>query len=386
MTIEAVEDHALELAEFPEQQHRPNLWAACNLSGWLRLLAHNRFAVDRAFWPTVLRTTLISAVATAVGWVQELRFGRQVARTKVREAPLFVLGHWRSGTTYLHDLLSLDEQHTFPTTLECFLPDQFLLLENWLLRRFAGRHVQRAYDNVSLGMDTPQEDEFALLMMGAPTPYLTMAFPKHPPMDPEFLDLEGVSPRARRAWERQFLRFLQRITFRRPRRLVLKSPTHTARIKSLLRLFPDARFVHIVRNPYVVFPSTLKMQHGIFLSFSLQKPPYENLEEGIFTTYLRVFQRLEEGKRLVDPAHFYELRYEDLVRDPVGEIRTIYEHLGLSGFEALRPRLENYLAGLGHYQTNRHQLSPELHAEITRRWGTIIDRYGYGDFGSERKS
>src|SRR5687768_18104609 len=42
-------------------------------------------------------------------------------------------------------------------------------------------------------------------------------------------------------------------------RSILKSPPHTCRVPTLLRLFPDARFVHIVRDPYAVYPSTLHL-------------------------------------------------------------------------------------------------------------------------------
>jgi omega-hydroxy-beta-dihydromenaquinone-9 sulfotransferase len=90
-----------------------------------------------------------------------------------------------------------------------------------------------------------------------------------------------------------------------------------------------------------------------------------------------MFQRLEEGRRLVAPERFFELRYEDLARDPVGQVRAIYDHLGLGGFNEMRPRLEQYLAGLGEYQANRHYLSPALQAKITQRWGDVIRRYGY---------
>ena len=87
--------------------------------------------------------------------------------------------------------------------------------------------------------------------------------------------------------------------------------------------------------------------------------------------------RLEQGRPLVNTWRFHELRYEDLIRDPVGEMRRLYEQLELGGFEEFRPRLEQYLATIKGYETNRYQLTPALRAEITRRWGKVIDRYGY---------
>jgi hypothetical protein len=59
-------------------------------------------------------------------------------------------------------------------------------------------------------------------------------------------------------------------------------------------------------------------------------------------------------------------------------MRIIYESLGLDGFKAVVPALQKYLAGLAAYQKNSYTLAPETHAEITRRWGPFIARYGYG--------
>lgn len=359
---------------------RPVMWALGNLSGWLRLLTRNSFAVAPSFLPEMLLNTAASSVVSTLGFLQEMKYGRVVARTPLRGDPLFILGHWRSGTTFLQDLLALDDRLTFPTNLECFCPSHFLLTEDLVRRLLRGRiRSARAFDNVPDGLLTPQEDEFALCLMGLPSPLLDSAFPNRPAPYPEYLDLEGLPLPALRAWKSGLKSFLQRVTLKRPCRLVLKSPQHTARIKVLHEMFPDAQFVHIVRNPYIVFASTLKMYRTMFLKTSLQHPPYLGLKESIFSTYLRMFQRLQEGCRLVDAGRFYELRYEDLVRDPIAELRKIYEHLGLPGFEAMLPRLKQYVSALGNYQTNRYDLAPDLLAEITQRWGEVIHRYGYDE-------
>jgi hypothetical protein len=232
-------------------------------------------------------------------------------------------------------------------------------------------------DNMAAGFDRPQEDEFALCMLGQPSPYLTVAFPNRPPQHQEYLDLEGVPPRALASWKKTFYRFLQQITLKDPRRLVLKSPPHTCRIKVLKELFPDALFVHIVRDPYVVFPSTVNLWKSLYRTHGLQPPTFADLEEHVYQTFVRMYEKLEETRGLVDPARFYELRYEDLVRDPVGQMRALYEHLKLGSFERVRPRLQSYLASLAGYETNRYKLTPEQRAEIARRWGTVIRRYGY---------
>ena len=354
------------------------LWSGMSLPAWMRLLALHRFAVDPCYRPVVFRNTAISLFSTLLGLVQTVRYGRQVARTPIREPPLFILGFYRSGTTMLHNLLAIDPRHTFPNTYECFLTNHFLLTEDFVTRRFP-LQATRVMDNVPLTWDQPQEDEFALGMLGQPSFPLSIAFPNDPPQDLGYLDLERVPPHARAAWKRTLYRFLQAVTFKRPGRLVVKSPTHTARIKVLLEMFPNARFVHMVRDPYTVYASTIKMLRAMYTTFGLQRPTFAGLEEFVLTTYPRMLGKLEEDRPLVDPAHFHELHYESLVRDPVSQLRAMYEALDLGPFSDFQPRLEAFLAKQADYRTNRHELAPDVREEITRRWGAFIQRYGYAD-------
>jgi hypothetical protein len=371
----------------PPQEKRSRIWVGCNLFAWLRLLARNRLAVHPSRATAAAFITIFSTGQTLLGWLQDAWFGRRVAQTPIREAPLFVLGHWRSGTTLLHELLTLDERHNYPNTYQCFLPNHFLLTEN-VGKRWLNSFVRarRVVDEMASGFDRPQEDEFALCLLGAPSIYIRCAFPDRPTPDMESLDLDQLSPRAHAAWKRIFLRFLRQLTFKDPRRLVLKSPTHSCRIPTLLELFPDARFVHIVRDPHVVFPSTVHLQRSMAQWNSLQKPTFAGLEEKVFRDFTHMHERLEQGKRLIRPGRFHELRYEDLVANPVGEMRRLYDGLELGDFDKVLPRLEGYLHEHAGYRTNRYpKLGPELRAEIGRRWGEVIRRYGYDAPVGEQK-
>jgi hypothetical protein len=356
----------------------PMIWAGCDFFAWMRLLIRNRFDVHWSCLHVAVYVIFVSFCHTVLRWVQGAVYGRRLARTTIREAPIFIIGHWRTGTTLLHEYLALDERHAFPNTYECMEPNHFLLTEKLITRWlpfFAPK--QRPMDNMAAGFNRPQEDEFALCNMGLPSPYLTVAFPNHPPQYPEYLALEGLSPRALAAWKRRFLQFLTELTFKHKKRLVLKSPTHSCRIKVLLELFPDARFVHIVRDPYVVFPSTINLWKSLYRSFALQRPTFAGLEEQVLDNFVRVYEKIEEGKTLIDFDRFYELHYEDLTRDPIGQMGALYDHLGLGGFEQLLPRLREYLAGVKNYEKNRYQLTDDQRAKITQRWGHVIRNYGY---------
>jgi len=354
------------------------IWAGSGFPGWIRLLARNRFRIHWSVLHVVTYVTIVSMGHSLIRALQNLIYGRRIANTPIDQPPIFILGHWRTGTTLLHEFLALDERHVGPSTYECMEPNHFLLTEGLVSRwlPFFSLSV-RPMDNMAAGFDRPQEDEFALCNLGLPSPYLTVAFPNNPPQFEEYLDLEGVQPRALDRWKRVFHRFLQELTFKHKKRLVLKSPTHSCRVKTILELFPDARFVHIVRDPYVVFPSTVNLWKSLYITFGLQRPNFNGLEEHVYQTFNRVYDKIEEGKGLIEFDRFYELRYEDLIRDPVGQMATLYDHLGLGGFEQVLPKLQAHLANNAGYKTNRYQLSDEQRAEITRRWGSVIRQYGY---------
>lgn len=356
----------------------PRIWEGCDFYAWMRILSRNRFAVDWTHAYIAIIVTIVSSTHTLFRILQDFLHGEQVRRTPIREAPLFIIGHWRTGTTLLHELLILDERHTYPNTYQCLEPNHFLLSEEFITRWL---HFlmpsHRPMDNMAAGWSRPQEDEFALCMMGQPSPYLTIAFPNHPPAYPEFLDLKGISARALDRWKKAFYRLLQHLTYKDPRRLILKSPPHSCRVPVLLELFPDARFVHIVRDPYVVFPSTVHMWKAMYRRHSLHRPTFAGLEEHVLETFPRIYQGVEEARQHVKPGRFHELRYEDLVRDPVGEMRRLYEQLGLGGFDEFLPRLQKYLHENQGYETNRYEITPAQRQEVTRRWAKVIRQYGY---------
>lgn len=358
----------------------PRFWHGMSLAGWTRLLVRNRFAIGLPRLAMCLAVTGFAVLNEMTRWIYHLLLGWKITRTEVKHPPIFIVGHWRSGTTLMHELLILDKRFSFPATYACFLPNHFLLT-SWLFRPLLGWILpsRRPMDNMDSGADRPQEDEFALCNLGVPSPYLTIAFPNHPPQYQEYLDMQGVSARDRRRWQRALLWFVKCLTLRDPRRLVLKSPPHTARIKTLLEIFPDAKFVHIVRDPCSVFPSTINLWTRLYRDQGLQVPRYEGLEEHVFETFNRMYAAFERDKDLLEQSQFCELRYEDLVHDPVGQIEQVYENLGLDEFEAVRPALEDYARQHANYRTNRYELSDETRAEIHRRWAEFIERYGYAD-------
>ena len=275
MTSTSGAETATEIGGYKDRLWYFRFWNGINAGGWYRLLWRNRFAVAPRCVAMALIISAISIINSLLGAVQALLFGRKVARTRIEEPPIFIIGHWRSGTTLLHELLVLDERYSYPDTYCCYSPNHFLI-SSWCIPWLFGFLLpsRRPMDNMAAGWKRPQEDEFALCNMGVPSPYLTIAFSNRPPQYEEYLDLQDVPPEDLARWKGALLWFLKCVTLRNPKRLVLKSPPHTARIRVLLELFPDARFVHVVRDPCVIFPSTINLWRRHYRDQGLQVPKY----------------------------------------------------------------------------------------------------------------
>ncbi len=356
----------------------PRFWDGMCASGWFSLLVRNRFHICPRRVAMAILIAALSLTNALLWLVQTVLMGRKINRTKIDQDPIFVIGHWRSGTTLLHELLVRDPRHTYPDTYACFAPNHFLV-SAWFMKPCLRLLLpsRRPIDNMPAGWDHPQEDEFALCNMGVRSPYLTIAFPNRPPQDQEYLDFRGVSESGVNRWKSGFLWFLKCLTAHNPKPIVLKSPPHTCRIRVLLEMFPKAKFVHIVRDPYVVFPSTVNLWKRLYRDEGLQVPTGAGLEEHVFTTLNRMYDAFERDCDLLGPGQFCEIRYENLVADPVGQMRNVYAELDLGDFELARPAIEDYAASQKDYKTNRYQITPELREQITQRWGKFLKRYGY---------
>jgi hypothetical protein len=355
-------------------------WHGMGARPWLKLLARNRFAVSPK------RLNYLAGVSSGTmfhsfgGIFEKLLYSHRVRTTKLKEPPLFVLGHWRSGTTLLHELLILDKRHTYPNTYECMCPHHFLWTE-WFVPPLTAWMLpaKRLTDNMAAGWDRPQEDEFALANLGIPSPYLSWAFPNHGPVNDEYLDLVSLSAAERERWKNELNRFVHRVASLRNGRMILKSPTHTARVRTLLEIFPDARFVHVVRNPLEVFPSTVRLWTKLCQTQGLQSvdgtPAW--VEPQILDTFVRMYERFERDRELIPAGHLAELRFEELTADPVGQMRKVYEQLDLGEFNSARPAIAEYAAAHRDHRVSTYNLPPATVERVRRKWAPYFERYGY---------
>ena len=362
------------------------MWDGMTLSRVVALLARGRLRVSPRRVHLAYFMLLGGMVNSAAAALQRLVHGRRIAGTPLVAPPVIVIGHWRSGTTLLHELLVLDDRFGYPTTLQAFAPEHHLITRH--LRRLIEPFVprQRPTDEMPLGIERPQEDEFALLALGLPTPYASVAFPNQPRRDLDNLDFRTVPPATRDRVMGALNWFLQGVTVHWRRPLVLKNPVHLGRTRSLRALWPGCRFVHIVRDPYEVFPSTLRRQKALHEAEGLQEPHHRGLEEAVLTGFERLYAAFEADRDAIPAGHLAEVRFEDLVADPVAELRRVYDELDLGGFERVRPAIEEYFVRRRDYRRARYPRDLALEARIDRRWGPWMARYGYGPRSSDPRT
>lgn len=374
-----VESSKASTGGYKDKPWIPRCWDGMGVWAWLKLLVRTRLRISPLRIGMSVLLCPISVFNSTLGLLQTLVYGRKIARTQITQQPIFIVGHWRSGTTLLHEYLVLDPRYTFADTYACFVPHHHLLSRSLLAPLLSGlMPVQRPMDNMAVGWNRPQEDEFALCNLGVPSPYLNWAL-TNKPQCMEYVDMQGIPPKELKRWQNTLLWFLKTLSARTPKQIVLKSPPHTGRIRVLLEMFPEARFVHIYRNPWAVFPSTINLWKRMSSDQCLQKPRFKGLEEQVFETFNRMYAAFERDRPLIPAGQFAEVSYEQLVADPVGQVRRIYDELGLGGFDELRPAVEDFVAQHKDYKKNVFEMAPELKAEIGRRWSAYIEKYGYGE-------
>src|SRR6185295_16310374 len=179
-------------------------------------------------WGLVISVSLVSVINSILTYVHDLFFARKLSAVQPDRGIIFIIGHWRSGTTLLHELMVLDERYAFPTTYECFAANHFLVTGSWMPKLiWFLLPSKRPMDDMAVSFDHPQEDEFALISLGAPSPLLRMAFPNDPPPYLEFLDMDGVQADDLTRWKDRLRQFVAMQMYSKQKGLVLKSPTHT---------------------------------------------------------------------------------------------------------------------------------------------------------------
>ncbi len=295
------------------------------------------------------------------------------------EKPVFILGHWRSGTTLLHNILSLDEQFGFPTKFQISNPHTFLSREKRIEKMMMNRQAEKRHmDNMEVTFSSPDEDETAISMMCQRSPIISWAFPRNHKYYTRYHTFDNVPAEDVEKWKEALILFYKKLTFKYERPLVLKSPVHLGRMKMLLDIFPDAKFIHIYRNPYRVFQSTKKLYATALPHTALQRPNFDEWNRHIIDDYSTMYEAFWRDKQNVPEDRLFEISFEDLEKDIFLHIANIYEKFEIPQFSRFEPVLLKYLESIKEYKKNTFPELPQQDiSEINKSWTSTFENLNY---------
>ena len=312
--------------------------------------------------------------------MERLVFSRKVENYQLPSPPIFLIGHWRSGTTHLHNMMSTAPHFSTIDFGQTAMPHNLLNPTRFLGRAAMSTAVpkDRGIDRIKMGMKEPQEEEMALGNLNPISYYNVFYYPKE--MKEQFersVFLENVTESERTIFEEVYVRLLKKLSISgKGKPLLLKNPASTARIELLDRLFEGVRFIHIVRNPFEVFASMVHHYPRLFNAFAWQSFEDVDVEEMVFYKYRRLMtayleQRRNAGDRLIETS------YEKIVSDPVGEIERFYDIFDLQDKEAALHVIRDYVEARKDYQRNEYELSLAQIDRIKSEWGFVFREWNY---------
>ncbi|WP_083877099.1 sulfotransferase [Ideonella sp. B508-1] len=239
--------------------------------------------------------------------------------------PAFVLGPWRSGTTYLHELLSASSAFTCPRTWQCMAPASFGITGAPRINRSQSRPM----DSFVVSADSPQEDELALLQLGLPSLYRAWLDPSRIGELSGLLDSESeaLDWAAYQPWL-DFLGQVAALDGAGSKQLLLKSPNHTFRAVALLNRFQRSPCVWIHRSPEQILRSNQRMWHAMCRHYGLALLRDADLDQFLLKALQRSADVLNRLSSTLPRDRFVVLELRALRQSPVECTRAIMQRWG----------------------------------------------------------
>ncbi len=288
------------------------------------------------FWP-------VWQLFTRTAYLFDNLFYPEFHDQEIKE-PVFIVGNFRSGTTFLHRLLNKDNRSTSFTSWELYMAPSVVgrKVSQWLLRvnhaiGNPARWVIALFDRIvendavmhKIGLEEVEEDSQVMFQIWSS--FDLLAFFPFPNLVRKYIYYDDQIPAEEKARDMQYYAEIikKHIYAHGGRRYISKSPSHSPKVKTLHQFFPDAKFINIVRNPLQVIPSTISLYSKHCRNYGDPEEEY-NLQESVIEHskhwYLYPHQYLKSLPR----DQYIRVYYKDLVADPEGTIRKIYKRFNFN--------------------------------------------------------
>ncbi|NOX85011.1 MAG: sulfotransferase [Chlorobi bacterium] len=351
------------------------LLAGTTAGSFFKLLAKNGFSPYPAYLGRILFLSQNGLWASAFRKREKKKFGKIIREYQMPADPVFIIGHWRTGTTFLHQLMNLDENFVTPSVLQVSVPDSFLVSEKYYAPVMSKMvNPTRPMDNVKLGVYEPQEDEYALFKLTLDSPLEKLIFPDD---DGYFLNNYTdfyPEPENMEKWKNGLHTFCKKLSFTKGKRVLLKNPFHSMRIPLLREIYPEARFIHIHRHPYKVVPSTINMWNIVGRQNRLKKRGKAPEVAEVAEMMNKMLNKIRADFNDLEPGAKYEVRFEEFEKDPVAGLKKIYSHFELEYTDNLDEKVKAFLNDVKGYRKNKFNLT-DAEKEIIR--DTLKEQFIY---------
>ncbi|MBD0400201.1 sulfotransferase [Flammeovirga sp. EKP202] len=340
----------------------------------------NQYKIEPQYQSKFNKAKLIGNLCYPVEAINQNWLYKKVDKIETDKDPVFVLGHWRSGTTHLHNLLSKDPQFGFVNTFQSVFPNALMFGKN-IFRPIMKMMMpkERPADGLKLDPAFPQEEEFALGNLHDMSYYYFWYFPKDTiKIFDKFLLGKGLSEDEKQHWRTTYERFAKLALWQtKGERFLSKNPPHTARVDELLKIYPNAKFIYIYRNPYEVYGSTFRFFKGVLPSQQFQSITDEELSDNILKVFTKMYDKYEQDKLSIPSENLVEIKYEEFSKDNLGYLDNIYKQLDLGDFSKVKDTMQNYLDSLGSHKKHNYNFPQETIDKVNSNWSYAFEKWNY---------
>ena len=327
----------------------------------------------------MILTFIVVLISTPFQIYEHFYFRNKIKKYKFKKPPIFIVGHWRSGTTHLHNLLCQDPSHGYVTTYQGVFPNN--LKSKWIFKTFMKMNIpeKRPSDNVKLSADFPQEEEFGLGNMTDASFYNFFYFPTlNDKLYENFVRLRGISSKTINSLKVKYHELLVKAALNTHKeQIIVKNPLNTGKIKLLLEMYPEAKFIHIYRNPTMTYLSTNKFYKSLLPAMHLQDYDEDYITEKIILNYKNLINDYFDSKDLIPKENLYEIKFEEFEEDNMLHLKEIYDKLGLKTWDEARPYLESYVLEHKYYQKNKYRISSKELETLKTEWSFAMEKLNY---------
>lgn len=349
-----------------------------------QLKKHEAFSINNI--PRITAFYAKLAIQEPFRIIEKANYQNDIKDYTLEHDPIFVIGHWRSGTSFLQYLLGQDPQLGYLTKFQAVFPDVFLQSENFLksiVERIPDTlNLVRDAQNMSinLDLDSPSEIEIALTTMISPTSlHWGHIFPKDAwEYFNKYLFFDTATENEIEKWNRDYAHLITKVAMKSEgRQILIKSPGNACRIPQLLALYPNAKFIFIHRNPYDVFYSSQKLWNTLIDNLALQSFSQQEIETEIIKVYKKLMGRYIEQRSEVPDGQLAEIRFENFVSDPVSELNSVYEKLSIPAFAKAKPYFEAFLSKKTEGKSSNYDYDPNVINELNKEWKFAFEEWNY---------